>query len=63
MRRSRIKAGAVNERKTITIPVSSFRDKCDTLFTGFWLAVNDTSDKVNAPNVLNIERITLNYKK
>lgn len=63
VRRSKIKAGAVNERKTITIPVSSFRDKCDTLFTGFWLAVNDTSDKVNAPNVLNIERITLNYKK
>lgn len=58
-----IKAGAINERKTITIPVSSFRDKCDTLFTGFWLGVADTSDKTNAGNVLNVESIRLNYKR
>lgn len=63
VRVSSIKAGATNERRTVTIPVSDFRDKCDTLFTGFWLSVYDTSDKVNAPNVINVERITLNYKK
>ena len=63
VRVSSIRAGATNERRTVTIPVSDFRDKCDTLFTGFWLSVYDTSDRVNAPNVINVERITLNYKK
>lgn len=59
------KAGEVNERVTLTVyadtynKIEGFANKCQTKITGVWLG---TVDGKNVGDVLNVEKIQINYK-